>query len=80
MAEDGMVATLKRGRSSTEVIQQFNSVNAKILAALLVVTMLCYHGILKVTDGNFGNYQHLHSGFRAHLSSFIQVLIPASGC
>jgi hypothetical protein len=47
-----MTAT-KRGRSSSEIIKQFNSLNAKILAILLVGCLLGYHGVLKFINGNF---------------------------
>ena len=47
-----MTAT-KRGRSSSEIIKQFNSLNAKILAILLVGCLLGYHGALKFINGNF---------------------------
>ena len=51
----GLVTALKRGRSSSEIIQQFNAVNAKILAALLVVSLVCYHGILRLTNGKLAD-------------------------
>lgn len=49
--EETAVAT-KRGSSSSEVIQQFNSFNAKIIAVVLVVCMLVYHNPLKPFYGN----------------------------
>ncbi|EFX82868.1 hypothetical protein DAPPUDRAFT_48914 [Daphnia pulex] len=50
MAEDESTAT-KRGRSSSEIIKQFNVLNAKILAILLVGCLLGYHGVLKFMNG-----------------------------
>ena len=47
-----MTAT-KRGRSYSEIIKQFNSLNAKILAILLVGWLLGYHSVLKFINGNF---------------------------
>ena len=49
---DAPAVTTKRGRSSTEIIKQFNVANAKIIALLCVLCMILYHGILKSTNGN----------------------------
>lgn len=68
MAENGQLySPTKRGRSSSEVIKQFNIANAKILAVLLVVFLLAYHAVLKSVNGNSRSHSclsHLpHSGF-----------------
>lgn len=56
MAEsNGTKATsARRGiMSSAEVIQQINIENAKFVAILLLSGMLIFHGVLKITNGNF---------------------------
>ncbi|KAK4010994.1 N-acetylneuraminate 9-O-acetyltransferase [Daphnia magna] len=51
MAENEAPDT-KRGRSYPEIIKQFNSLNAKILAVVLVGCLVGYHGILRFKDGS----------------------------
>lgn len=67
MAENEAPVT-KRGRSSSEIIEQFNSLNAKILAAVLVSCLVGYHGILKFMDGNCSSLISFFSGCQRVLS------------
>jgi len=56
--------SISKGWSSSEIIAQLNVRNAKILAFLLVLVLLGYHGVLKLWNGRIlSNFEDFYSKF-----------------
>lgn len=68
----------KHGRSAAEIIQQINIKNAKVLAFILIVGFIIYHGLLHWRYGKFKQTSYFRniSQVLTMVNSFCSLLLP----